>query len=66
MRTFVFSRTLRAIDHPKVTLVAENAASVVSGLREERGRGIWLMGGGVFFCSLLKAGLMLMHLEVTG
>jgi dihydrofolate reductase len=58
MRTFVFSRTLRAKEHPEVTVVAENAASVVSGLRGQRGRGIWLMGGGVLFRSLLKAKLV--------
>ena len=58
LRTFVFSRTLRAKDHPKVTVVADDAASVVAGLRKERGRGIWLMGGGVLFRSLLKSGLV--------
>ena len=58
MRTFVFSRTLRATEHPKVTIVADDAASVVSGLRAQRGRGIWLMGGGVLFRSLLQAGLV--------
>lgn len=58
MRTFVFSRTLRAKDHPKVTLVADDAAATVDGLRRQRGRGIWLMGGGVLFQSLLESGLV--------
>lgn len=56
MRTFVFSRTLRAGDHPNVTVVAEGADSVVEALRRESGKDIWLMGGGVLFQSLLEAG----------
>jgi dihydrofolate reductase len=58
MRTFVFSRTLKAGEHLNVTIVAEDAASVVSALRDGRGRAIWLMGGGVLFRRLLKAGLV--------
>lgn len=56
MRNLVFSRTLRAEEHPKVTLVSEGAAEVVEGLRQEEGKTIWLMGGGVLFQSLLEAG----------
>jgi dihydrofolate reductase len=56
MRTFVFSRTLRSADHPNVTLVAEDAKSVVDELRRETGKEIWLMGGGDLFRSLLEAG----------
>lgn len=56
-RVFVFSRTLRAPDHPGVTIVASGAADVVSGLRHESGDGdIWLFGGGDLFRSLLAAG----------
>jgi dihydrofolate reductase len=58
LRTFVFSRTLRPSDHPKVTVVGEEAASVVAGLRAESGKAIWLMGGGVLFRSLLEADLV--------
>jgi dihydrofolate reductase len=58
MKTYVFSRTLRAADHPGVTLVAEDGAAVVDGLRRESGREIWLMGGGVLFQSLLEAGVV--------
>lgn len=57
MRTFVFSHTLRARDHPNVTIV-ENAAAVVDDLRREGGKDIWLMGGGVLFRSLLETGLV--------
>ena len=58
-RVFVFSRTLRAADHPDVTIVDEDAESRVAGLRQEQGDGdIWLFGGGELFRSLLGAGLV--------
>ena len=57
MRVYVFSRTLRPEDHPKVTLVADDAAAVVAALRAEEGDGeIWLFGGGDLFRCLLAAG----------
>ena len=56
-RVVVFSRTLRAADHPAVTIVASDAAAVVAALRAEAGSGdIWLYGGGELFGSLLAAG----------
>jgi len=58
MRTYVFSRTLRTADHPDVTIVADDAAIVVRRLREETGKDIWLMGGGVLFQALLHADLV--------
>jgi dihydrofolate reductase len=58
MKTFVFSRTLRQQDYPGVTIVSENAAEVVAGLRAESGKDIWLFGGGALFNSLLKAKLV--------
>jgi dihydrofolate reductase len=58
MRTFVFSRTLRQRDYPKVTIVAENAEGTVTALRAEPGKDIWLFGGGLLFRSLLDAGLV--------
>jgi len=58
MRVYVFSRTLRPEDHPKVTMVGDDdAAGVVAALRAEPGDGdIWLFGGGDLFRSLLAAG----------
>lgn len=57
MRVYVFSRTLRPEDHPKVTVVADDAAGVVAALRAEEGQGeIWLFGGGELFRGLLTAG----------
>jgi dihydrofolate reductase len=58
MKTFVFSRTLRQRDYPKVTIVAEKEAEVLTALRAEPGKDIWLFGGGLLFRSLLDAGLV--------
>ena len=57
MRVYVFSTTLRAEDHPGVTVVSADAAAAVDALRREDGAGdIWLFGGGALFGSLLAAG----------
>ena len=53
MRTFVFSRTLQPSEFPGVTIVGDNASSIVSSLRAETGKDIWLMGGGELFRCLL-------------
>src|SRR5438874_5603721 len=58
VKTFVFSRTLRQSDHKGVTIVAENAADTVAGLRAQKGKDIWLFGGGSLFRSLLDAGVV--------
>ena len=58
MKTYVFSRTLRQQDYPKVKIVAEGAADAVTALRAEPGKDIWLFGGGSLFRSLLDAGLV--------
>ena len=64
-RVFVFSTTLRAEDHPRVTVVGDDAAHRVQALREEPGDGeIWLFGGGELFRSLLAAG-QVDRVEVT-
>lgn len=58
MATYVFSRTLRQQDHPAVTIVPTDPTPFVTGLKEQGGGGIWLMGGGVVFRYLLAAGLV--------
>jgi dihydrofolate reductase len=58
MKTFVFSRTLRQRDYPKLTIVAEDAEGTVAALRKESGKDIWLFGGGLLCRSLLDAGLV--------
>lgn len=58
MRTFVFSRTLRQQDYPKVTILAEDWSEKLAALRSEPGKDIWLFGGGSLFRSLLEARLV--------
>lgn len=58
MKTFVFSRTLRQRDYPKVTIVAEKGKETLTALRAESGKDIWLFGGGLLFRSLLDTGLV--------
>jgi dihydrofolate reductase len=58
MKTFVFSRTLKQRDYPKVTIVADKAEETVAALRAESGKDAWLFGGGSLFGSLLDAGLV--------
>lgn len=58
MRVIVFSRTLRAEDHPDVTIVSEDVAGTVEALRAEPGKDIWIFGGGELFRCLLEAGLV--------
>src|SRR4051812_1120086 len=57
-RIYVFSRTLDAAQHPKVTVVSGNIGARVAALRAEAGRDIWLFGGGSLFASLLEAGVV--------
>ena len=58
MKTFVFSRTLRQQDYPRVTIVAEGMEETVAALRAGPGKDIWLFGGGSLFRSLLEASLV--------
>jgi dihydrofolate reductase len=53
MKILVFSRTLRPADHPKVTIVRDKIEGVLSELRKQPGKDIWLFGGGSLFRSLL-------------
>lgn len=58
MRTYIFSRTLKAIDDPGIELVATDAVEFVRHLKRRPGKGICLMGGGELAQSLLTAGLV--------
>jgi dihydrofolate reductase len=58
VKVFVVSRTLRAKDHPDVTIIDENLKETVTRLCEQPGKDIWLFGGGVLFRSLLDAKLV--------
>ena len=53
MKVIVFSRTLKQKDYPDVTILAEPSEKVLTALRNERGKDIWLFGGGSLFWSLL-------------
>jgi len=57
-RTIVFSRTLTPHDHPRVTIVSDRIAETVNALRAEKGKDIWLFGGGSLFRTLLEAGVV--------
>jgi dihydrofolate reductase len=58
MRTYVFSRTLKAIDTPGVELVSGDAAAFVRDLKQRPGGRICLMGGGELAQSLIADGLV--------
>jgi dihydrofolate reductase len=58
VRTYVVSRSLDPTKHPKVTVVSEDVERFVAGLKKEKGKDIWLFGGGVLFRSLLEANLV--------
>jgi dihydrofolate reductase len=56
--TVVVSRTLRAADHPKVTVINDRVAEAIGALKAKPGKDIWLFGGGELFGSLLDLGLV--------
>ena len=58
VKTYVFSRTLKKKNTKKLTFVSEDAASFVQRLKEEDGKDICVMGGGVLAKSLFEAGLI--------
>ena len=58
MKTFVFSQSLRQIDYPNVTIVAEKSKEAVTSIRARSGKDIWLFGGGLLFRSFLEFGLV--------
>ena len=58
MKIVVVSRTLRASDHPDVTVVGDRVPEAVAALKAQPGKDIWLFGGGELFRGLLDAGLV--------
>ena len=58
VKTFVFSRTLKQRSNKRLTFVSEDAADFVRRLKEEDGKNICVMGGGVLAKSLFEAGLI--------
>jgi dihydrofolate reductase len=57
VKAFVISRTLKPVDHPRVT-IASDARALVTELQRQPGKDIWLFGGGELFRSLLADGLV--------
>jgi dihydrofolate reductase len=58
IKTSVFSRTIKKASSKKLTFVSEDAASFVRRLKEEDGKDICVLGGGVLAKSLFEAGLI--------
>ena len=58
MKTYVFSRTLGAIDAKGAELVRDDAGAFVRDLKQRSGKGICLMGGGEFARSLFEADMI--------
>ena len=56
--TFVFSRTLKSVHGANVHLVSGDAGEFVHELRQQRGKGICMMGGGELAQSLFAAGVI--------
>jgi dihydrofolate reductase len=57
VKSFVISRTMKQTDHPEIA-IARDACALVTDLKAEPGRDVWLFGGGELFRSLLGAGLV--------
>ena len=58
MKSYVFSRSIKEPPNAGVTIVSENAGEVVRNLKNESGKDIWLMGGGILAASLLRERLV--------
>jgi dihydrofolate reductase len=58
MRTYVFSRTLPPGPHKDVTVLGDDGIARLREMRAEKGKDIWLFGGGNLFASLASAALV--------
>ena len=58
MKSYVFSHTMKESSNEDVKIVSDNAGEFVRNLKNESGKDIWLMGGGLLAASLLKEGLV--------
>lgn len=54
----VVSRTLDPREHPDITIVSSKLKETVTALKREKGKDIWLFGGGELFQGLLELGLV--------
>lgn len=58
VKTYVFSRTLKESKDKEVEIINEDAADFVRKLKEEKGKDICVMGGGLLAKSLFEADLI--------
>jgi dihydrofolate reductase len=58
VKTYVLSRTMKPSSEGAVTIVSEDAASFLRRLKNEEGKDIIVMGGGVLAKSLFEADLI--------
>ena len=58
MKTYVFSRTIKENPNAGMKIVSDNAGEFVRSLKNESGKDIWLMGGGILAASLLRERLV--------
>lgn len=58
MKNYVFSRTLPESETKSVEIISEDAAEFVADLKNQNGKDICVMGGGVLAKSLFEAGLI--------
>ena len=58
LATYVFSRTMRAEDHPGITVIGGDVRQAVERLRGLPGKDIWLFGGGELFRTMIELGLV--------
>ena len=58
VKNYVFSRTLQQGSNSNVQIVSEEAAEFVRRLKQEQGKGICVIGGGVLARSLFEAQLI--------
>jgi dihydrofolate reductase len=57
VRVIVISRSLSSGDHPDVS-IASDVTRVITDLKAQKGKDIWLFGGGKLFRSCLELGLV--------
>ena len=58
MKTYVFSRTMKKSPNKNVKIISQDAARFVRKLKQEKGKGICVMGGGLLGKSLFEADLI--------
>ena len=58
VKNYVFSRTIKESSDKGLTFVSEDAAAFVRRLKNEEGKGICVMGGGLLAKSLFEADLI--------